>query len=142
MVNFVTGTEVFKIQKQPPKVFLKILPKFTGPKPTPESTPMSESVLIKLQAWGLHFYLKKRLRRKCFSVNLWNFQEQLFCKRLFLEIWKLMYVSVRPQLSDKNLFWKYLENTQSISASDGNFRQVTSSVKPKIGWIYLTIKIR
>ena len=30
--------------------------------------------------------LKKRLRRRCFSVNFVNFLERLFCKRLFLKI--------------------------------------------------------
>ena len=67
--------------------------------------------------------LKKRLWRRCFSANFVNFLEHLFCKRLFLKIWKFTFDRGWPQLSDEKLFWKYLENIQlSISASDCNFK--------------------
>ena len=43
--------------------------------------------------------LKKRLRHRLFSVNFVIFLEHLFCKWLFLKIWKLTFDSGRLQLS-------------------------------------------
>ena len=74
-----------------------------------------------------------------FSCELYEaFKNTFFPKHLFLKIWKFIYERGRPQLPDKKLFWKYLENIQEHICI---WLQVTSSVKLKIGWIHITIKV-
>ena len=75
LVNSVTDTEIFKIKKQPPEVFLKFKLKFHkvhGKTPTPGA-----SFLIKLQGLDLQ---QKRLQHRCFPVNLKNFLRMPFRK--------------------------------------------------------------
>ena len=90
----------FKLQKQPPEVFLKI------PQNSQENTYARVSFLIKLQV-----------------------------SRLILKIWKLIYDSGRPQLADKNLFWKYLENIQEHICIRLKLWWRYKFLKLKIGWI-------
>ena len=60
---------------------------------------------------GLQLYLERDSDTGIFLWTLLNFWEHLFGKRLFLKTWKVIYDCGRP-LSDKKLFWKYLENIQ------------------------------
>ena len=57
-------------------------------------------------------------------------------KNTCLKIWKFVYESGHPHLSDKKLFWKCLENIQDHIWIG---LQVISSVKQKIGWIHIMI---
>ena len=87
---------------------------------------------------GLQFYSKETLTQ-VFSCELWEAFKTPFFKPLFLKIWKFVYGRGRPQLPDKKLFWKCLENIQEHICIG---LQVTSSIKLRIRWIHVTIKIR
>ena len=82
----------------------------------------------------------KKTPTQVFSSELCEtFKSTFFSKRLFLKIWKFIYGSGLPQLSDKWLFWKCWASIQEHICIA---LQVTNSIKLKIGWIHITIKIR
>ena len=119
------GMEIFKIQKADTGVVFKSSIKFTG----------------KHLCQGLFFNMVAGLRPKilfkrhrCFPLNFVKLLRMLFFSK-----YESLYDSGRPQLSDKKLLWKCLENIQEHIYIG---LQVTSSVKLKIGWIHITIEIR
>ena len=101
-----------KTQKQPLDVlFLKV-------SQNSQEMPMPESLfLVKLQASKLTTLLEKRFRHMYFPVNFAKFLETPFLHAIFSQsLWKLIYDSNHPQLSNKKLVWKCLKIIQGISA--------------------------
>ena len=84
--------------------------------------------------------LKKRLQHKFVCVNFVKYFRTTFLQRTVSQNMKA-YLWQWPT-ADVKLFWKYLENIQEHICIGAYLRYVTSSVKLKIGWVHITIKIR
>ena len=122
LANSVTVTDIFKIQKQSPEVFVKVSQN------SQENTYARVSFLIKLQGSALQPYEKRD--SLVFSCELCNvFKNTFFASDCFSKYESFYQIAA-------NHIWlsrKCLENIQE---------HICIGFQLKAGWIHITIKIR